>query len=646
MAYAVWIDIAAPASTTATKDEQHQLPQLIMSLIEAGWEVTVPTAEAVADDIDDAPADRADEPPDLLDVEVLGYSGGAWVGLVVDTDLVEVALAFGTGLGRQVRNAAPALMGATVASVRADLARGPDSDGRWLALNRENRRPRFPLAEHLSSELQDLCAQYLLAGAVRYLIDPKPHSRWRIDPAEVVDGAVIDHPWDREIASALSVLLIAAGDAEAQIGVRDPLASRGEGDPALAEALLVRVRSEIAEPSDDDDRMRGLNVIEQFMDDHDLHWDHVDDDLDEDANERETRRQLRALLWAGLRALTTMTARLDASSPWLWLAAVGVDTPAVVTFAELDEDNLEYVADDTAEQITAAARAHLHIRVALMHPALLISAAPEFDRLELDDLGSARDPLHHLFIDTIGNLGVAVVEQILTSSDAPQEVVDVATVMLPTMRDVENHVEGATDHMFDPLDELLPPRSEHRDVADDVRRILVFLGHAAELAGPAVVSRTIGYLTRSPAELACVIVDDAEQDTDAVIRKHMLAMACAVNTDVAVTFAAELIAINGDDPRHAPALRHEADSWWATIVHALDHPPIREALAQAVTDCAEPGATLLRMLISPRSGDDSALALPADLSMEGAVVGVVQALTALTVSMRDPDLPFEIVIDD
>ena len=381
------------------------------------------------------------------------------------------------------------------------------------------------------------------------------------------------------------------------------------------------------------------------MDEHGLRWDRVETDLDDEDNERESQRQLRAVLWAGLRALATMTARLNASSPWLWLAAVGADTPVVATFAELDEYNLEYAAEETAEQITAAARAHLHIRVALLHPALLDPSVPEFDRLRLDDLDSAQEPLHHLFIDTIGNLGVAIVEQVLTS-DAPQEVIEVARTMLPSMRDIENKVDGAIDHLFDPLEQLLPRRDDYRDVTDDVRRILAFLGYAAELAGPAVVSRTIGFLTRGPAELACVLVDDAEQDTDAVIRNHVLAMACAVNPDVAATFAAELLTIDADDPRHAPALRHEAATWWESIVQAIDHPPLRAALAQAQADCPEPGAALLQTLISSPATDDDVTTLPTDLSTEDAVIGVVQALTALTVSVREPDLPFEVIVDE
>jgi hypothetical protein len=41
-------------------------------------------------------------------------------------------------------------------SIRADTQTGPDEDGDWLPPPRDNSRPRFPLADYLPAELQDL----------------------------------------------------------------------------------------------------------------------------------------------------------------------------------------------------------------------------------------------------------------------------------------------------------------------------------------------------------------------------------------------------------------------------------------------------------------------------------------------------------
>lgn len=57
------------------------------------------------------------------------------------------------------------------------------------------------------------------------------------------------------------------------------------------------------------------------------------------------------------------------------------------------------------------------------------------------------------------------------------EAAAVATTLLPALRAVDNDEEDAYDDLYRVLEDLLPPRAG--DSAERVRRVLVFLGHAA-----------------------------------------------------------------------------------------------------------------------------------------------------------------------
>lgn len=103
MPYAVWLELSAPEPVSDAAAAA-QLPDLIVELLKAGWDVPmVPSL----DDEDDPPALDEDEGtgPDLLDMRVLGYPDGAMIGLVVDTDILEVATTIGASLGRGTRAA-------------------------------------------------------------------------------------------------------------------------------------------------------------------------------------------------------------------------------------------------------------------------------------------------------------------------------------------------------------------------------------------------------------------------------------------------------------------------------------------------------------------------------------------------------------
>ncbi|MFI9380727.1 hypothetical protein [Kutzneria sp. NPDC052558] len=615
MPYLVWIDLSGPDTQADDELASAQVPELVLELVQGGWEVTAP----VLDDDDE----EDEEGPELLDVRVLGYPAGVFVGLAVDTDSIDVATALGASLGRHLRDAAPALMGWTVDSLRVDKATGPDAEGNWFPLLRDEPRPRFPVAEHLAWDLQRLCAQYLIGGAVRHLIDPTLRPPRAIDAADVVAGASTEHPWDRELAGALGGLLIAAGRVEHELGIRGSIVGRGEGDPGLAQALVDAVRREIDTPStehdDSDEDMRGHAVLDRFMTEHQLTWQDTAD------GERRSRQQFRALLWAGLRALATMTHSIqgEARSPWMWLATLD-DSPVVGWLAEQDDEELELSDEDEHSQIAAAARAHLLVRVALLHPSLLDPSAAEHGRLGLDDIDS--DPLHHLYADAVLDLGVEAVEAALPAA--------VGDALLPALRAVEAEADDAIDDLYQVLEGLLAD--------DDVLPALGFLAEVALAAGPAKVAKTTRLLLNRPAELACVMVDRDDQDVDAVLRRFLVALSCAVSVEFAAELAGELPELTSADPRDEPALRHEAVTWLGRIIEADSDPAFHTTVLKALDLCPAPGSDLLAAL-----GQDNPdpVALSAPMSTSELTVGVVQALSALSLTARAPWLPLEFLVE-
>lgn len=570
MPYLVWIDLTGPESEEDDELASAQVPELVLELIEGGWEVTAPVFDDEADEDDD-------EPPELLDVRVLGYPGGVFVGLAVDTESIDVGMAFGASLGRHLRDAAPALMGWTVDSLRVDKTVGPDDEGSWFPPLGDEPRPRLPLAEHLPWDVQKLSAQYLIAGAVRHLVDPTLRGPWAIDVADMVAGAALEHPWDREVIGALGGLLVSAGKVEREHGVRGAVAGRGEGDPALAQALVDAVRREIDTPSgghdEDDVDVRGHDVLEQFMGEHQLAWNRTDDD-------RRGRQLFRTLLWAGLRALAAMTSSVqgEARSPWMWLSALD-DSPVVEWFADQDDEERELSDEDAHGQIAAAARAHLLVRIALLHPDRLAD-------LDLEDVDT--EPVQHLFGEVLAALGV----------------------------------------------ETAPTGLE-------LRPALRYLTDTGRAAGPEKVGRATRMLLRSPAELACVLVDQDDEDVDAVLRRFLIALACGVAVDVAASVAAELPELTSSDPRDEPALRHEAVTWLGRIIEADGNAEVHPTVVAAVASCPPPGAGLLTAVAS---GDRDPMAISAMMSTSDLVVGVAQALSALSLTGNAPWLPLEFLV--
>jgi hypothetical protein len=198
------------------------------------------------------------------------------------------------------------VFGWRLTSLRTDMLAAPLAAGMWLPPANQP-QARFPVAAHLPEELQHLCSHYLLVAAARRLTNPNDRYQPRVDAADLVAGA-IEHPWGRELVSALGGLLVAAARAEAATSIQHPLLGRGSGDPALAQALLDTIRKDQAQPATgyDDDGMRGHVLVDQFTTDHNLTFNRVDTALDPKANEYRSHEQLRSLLWAGIRTLATL----------------------------------------------------------------------------------------------------------------------------------------------------------------------------------------------------------------------------------------------------------------------------------------------------------------------------------------------------
>ena len=113
---------------------------------------------------------------EVLGYRVLGYPGGAIILLVLDSgDLMHASLSI-TGLARHLSARSPAMPEYAPSKIKISVIHRPYEGTHWLSPLPEDgqnaEKPRFPLAAHLSRELQELAAGYLLACAVRSLHDP------------------------------------------------------------------------------------------------------------------------------------------------------------------------------------------------------------------------------------------------------------------------------------------------------------------------------------------------------------------------------------------------------------------------------------------------------------------------------------------
>lgn len=646
MAYGVWIDMVSQETDEVDEVANAQLPDLIMDLIHAGWEVQ---SFVRFDEDEDADHDGDDEAAakELLDVRVLNYPSGAFIGIAVDTDVLDEAVAVGISLGRHLGGAAPALLGWTVESLRAEKLKGPDISGLWLPELRD-RSPHFPVSEHLAPELLRICSQYLLAAAARGVDDPTRRQANTVDPADLVAGGAIEHPWRRELTSELGTLLIAAGRSEAETGVRAQLTGHGEGDAATAQALLDAVRSEIDAPATDfdDDGMRGHVVLEQFMADHELTWNRVDDTLDNEADEQRSQAQLRVLLWAGLRVLATL-ARQDMESirtPWSWLSTLDSDDidDIVDTFAERDEDALDNSDEEDENELSTAATAHLLVRMALLHPDLLeaeILNATEPELLLDEEMTSG--PLHHVVVQALQELGPEPVEQV-TAQRSPAN--HVARVLLPYLHALDIEDGDPFDDLHSALENVLTREAglpeDHRD---QVANLLMLISTAAEAAGPERAADIARSLLMSPSMTACVIESSQRDDAvDESLYTRIIAEAATIDPEMAGRLISDLPMLRSNDPRDEPAFRAQAMYWWTRTLEIVRRESELLTMGTSVpSKCPKPGADIVHHLAPDECDVDQELE---NLPTETVAVAIVQVISFLSITADDANLPYEIML--
>ena len=553
-----------------------EMMDAVASAIEAGWEA--PRIFADEDDDPGLPGEAADDDaPDgtVLDYRVLGYPGGAIILVVLDgDDLMQTSVAI-TGLAQHLTTWSPGLLEYSPDEVKISKADGPYDGEGWLPrIDGEDagdaEQPRWHLAELLDDDLQGLAAQYLLARATWSLwhpTDPVEGQRAR----DVVLGAV-EGPWGRELAGALGVLLVRAARLEDRSGSSAGLVIQGSGEPGLAADLLRRAREagrEAAAGGPDDDGLRGHVLVERFMEERQLPWNRVLGDESPTEYEERSDRQLKALLWAGLRALATLAMPLSQlSGPWQVLGQLGGDA-LVAVLAQAEEERNEADEEEDLEVTESAAAAHVLVWLAIRHPGLL--GGQDGGRL-LERVAQDASALHHVTCEALLMAGAGPLREALASVTPPPgaraAVTDFAAAMEVTEAAEADAAEDPYDDMHSALDRVLVPGA---GLTRRIQWVLAVTGLAARLTetdanphrgseehvdSPLTLTR---YLLAMPAMHAAVVLH--RHDDDDAVRARMLSLTAEVAPAAVGDLAAELPDLTGDDPLLEPAARARAVNW-------------------------------------------------------------------------------------
>lgn len=559
----------------------------VANAIEAGWEVPrIFTGEDDDTGILDEPPD--DESPDgtVLDYRVLGYPGGAIILVVLDGgDLMQASVAI-TGLARHLTTWSPGLLEYSPDEVKISKVDEPRDGENWLPRidggeEEDREQPRWQLAELLDDDLQKLASEYLLAQGIRSLWHPT-------DPVEglrardVVLGAA-EEPWGRELTSALGVLLIRAARLENRSGSAANLVVQGSGEPGLAADLLRRARETGPEAETggwDDDGMRGHVLLERFTEEHQLSWNRVLDEESLREYEERSSRQLKTLLWAGLRALATMAAPLShLSGPWQLLDQLGGGA-LVSILAHDEEEQNEEDAEEDLEEVESAAAAHVLVWLAVRHPELLADQAAGW---LVDQVMEDASALHHVTYEALLMAGAGPVKAALASVPPPPRaragIKDFVAAMEVTETTEADEAEDPYDDMHRALDRVLVKGAGLRQ---RIQWVLTVTGLSARLTetdadprgdaeeqvtGPLTLTR---YLLAMPAMHAAVVLH--RHDDDDAVRARMLSLSAEVAPAAAGDLASEFPDLTGDDPRLEPAAKARAVNWVTSAVRlAREH---------------------------------------------------------------------------
>ncbi|WP_106131359.1 hypothetical protein [Pseudosporangium ferrugineum] len=543
----------------------------VADAVKNGWDA--PLVSVHDDESDDELSDDESPGGEVLDHRILGYLGGAIVLVVLDCDDFMQASIVVASLARHLTTWSPALLEFTPSGLEISRLDEPYDEDNWLppiADDESDPRPRWPLSELLDEQVKELSGQYLLAVAVRAIWHPAEHPYG--DPADDIVAGSVEHPWGNVLSHAVGILLIRAARFESRHGSQAKLLVHGSGDLALAGDLLQRARETGNEDEADDDgftddAMRGHVLVEDFMETHDLQWNRLADDEGPEEPEARSNRQLKTLLWAGLRAAATLCAPLASlSGPWQVLDQLG-DDEVVSLYAEQEEEDNETAAQDDAAEVYSASAAHLLSWLAIRHPDLLESRAAG---TLITDAANDVTAFHQVFNATMvmaghESLKTALAQQRILARLHPG-IDTYAAALAETERDDPDEDADAYNDMHLALEEVL---ADGPGMAKRIRFLLTVLGAAVRTADsgsrstdgtPASTPRSITYYLLIEPSMHSATVLHRDND-DAAIRAAMLGLAAQVSPLAAAGLIAELPGLTGDDPRLEPAALTRATTW-------------------------------------------------------------------------------------
>lgn len=627
-----------------------QMMDALANAIEAGWE-----APRIVVDEDGGPG-LLDEPPGdgspdgtVLDYRVLGYPGGAIILVVLDGgSLMQTSVAI-TGLAQHLTTWSPGLLEYAPDEVKISRADEPYDGENWLPRldgdddgEEDTEEPRWHLAELLDDDFQELASEYLLARGIRSLwhpADPVEGHRAR----DVVLGAV-ESPWGRELASALGILLIRAARFENRSGSCAGLVVQGSGEPGLAADLLRRAREagrETGASGPDDDKMRGHVLVEQFTQEHQLPWNQVLGDESPEESEERGNRQLKALLWAGLRALATMAMPLSRlSGPWQLLGQLG-GNPLVTVLAREEQEKNDEEAQEDLEEVESAAAAHVLVWLAVRHPALLRgqAAGPLVDRVTRD-----ASALHHVVYEALLMAGTGPLKEALARFPPPPGaragIRDLIAAMEVTETAHADEADDPYDDMHGALDTVL---AEGAGLRKRIEWVLTVTGLAARVTedgedpagdgGDASPPLSLThYLLAMPAMHAAVVLH--RHDDDDAVRTRMLSLAAEAAPAAAGDLASEFPDLTGDDPLLEPAARARAANWIGTAVR-LARAHGHDVAAEGGPACGDDARALIHAVTS-------GLPLPSAWPVTRFVAASAEAASAILHSAEATDFAEEV----
>jgi len=540
-----------------------------------GWDS--PFARALsADDTGDSEPDRDRPARVVLEHRIFGYPGGATITAVLDGDSLEFEEAAATlaSLGRHLTTWSPELLEYTLQQVDVSRLEQRWDEDNWLPpLDRfaADDEPVRPLSALLGDPLQQLAAQYLVAGAVRSVWEPGKRVNHPVFTARDLALGAADHFWQDEITTVLGAMLIQAARLEknddrdhAHLCVAEG-ASRTVTDDLVRRARLTANDSET--DGFTDDQMRGHLLLEGFIKANHLDWMASDERPDH----REARRVdlMRQILGAGFGALATLrlTVRGVVRSAWE-LAAELTEDPVVTVIADLESARIDEDIDHDAAEVWAIATSHAAVWTAIHRPDLLDTGV---GRELLDDLTDNLGTLHHVVYSTLAILGPGTNAAVL---DDPR----LSPTVKPPMRDFvaaqrSFQDDGYSGDVLDTMHRAVGTVLElGREDPGCLREVLRFITIAVSLAateadanpgqqGSVVTPEDLSAALLWHADRHSTIVFSQESHGDDAIRTARLAVLALLAPEAAAAMAAQLPLLDDEDPRSGPAAREQAMRW-------------------------------------------------------------------------------------